>query len=78
MKTKWREIIVVVIALLLISLVISGFSAWDNTKPADVDAVYTWPASIRDNWDALEATLGVGLVDAVGLGSTAGGEGGGL
>lgn len=57
MKTRWVEIIIIVLALGLLSLC---FAAWDSTKPADSDAIYTWPASIRANWDALE-TGGVNL-----------------
>ena len=64
MKTKWREIIAVVVALLLISLVISSFSAWDNDKPADNQTWNTAAASIRDNWDALEVEFGIDLAEA--------------
>ena len=68
MKTRWIEIVIIVAALGLLSLC---FAAWDNTKPADSDAHYTWPASIRANWDALEAVFGVDLVnvDVGGTGS---------
>lgn len=58
MKTKWIEIMIIVLALGLLSLC---FAAWDVTKPADSDAIYGWPASIRANWDALEAVFGVDL-----------------
>lgn len=61
---KWKEIIIVIAALLVISLVVNSFGIWDNTKPADSDAIYGWPASIRTNWDALEAAFGVDLTDA--------------
>ena len=60
MKTRWIEIIIIVAALGVLSFC---FAAWDNTKPADSDAIYGWPASIRTNWDALEAVFGVDLVD---------------
>lgn len=58
MKTKWIEVTIIVMALGLLSFC---FAAWDNTKPADSDALYGWPASIRANWDALEAVMGVDL-----------------
>ena len=58
MKTKLIEIGIVIILLALASIC---FAAWDNTLPADGDSVYGWPASIRANWDALEAALGVDL-----------------
>lgn len=61
MKTRWIEIGIIVLALGLLSLC---FAAWDNTKPADSDAIYGWPASIRANWDALEVLFGVDLVSA--------------
>jgi len=61
MKTKWIEVTIIVMALGLLSLC---FAAWDNTKPADSDGVYTWPTSIRANWDALESALGVDLIYA--------------
>lgn len=60
MKTKWIELLIIVMALGLLSFC---FAAWDNTKPSDVDAIYTWPTSIRANWDALEAVFGVDLAD---------------
>lgn len=58
MKTRWIEIMIIVMALGLLSLC---FGVWDNTKPADSDAIYGWPASIRENWDALEAAFGADL-----------------
>ena len=67
MKSRWIEILIIVAALGLLSLC---FAAWDNTKPADSDAVYTWDNSIRDNWDALETVFGVDLVNAVTEGTT--------
>ena len=60
-KMKWREVIIVTIALLVISLVVNSFGVWDKTKPTDLDTVYSWPTSIRANWDALEGVLGAGL-----------------
>lgn len=60
MKTRWIEIGIIVLALGLLSLC---FAAWDNTKPADSDSIYGWPASIRANWDALEVAMGVDLVN---------------
>ena len=64
MKTKWREIIAVVIALLLISLVISGFSAWDNDKPSDNQSWNTAMRDIRYNWDAFEVVFGIDLAES--------------
>lgn len=61
MKTKWIEVMIIVMALGLLSLC---FGVWDNTKPADSDGIYGWPTSIRANWDALEAVFGVDLADA--------------
>lgn len=63
MRSRWIEIFIIVIALGLLSFC---FAAWDNTKPADSDAIYTWDNSIRDNWDALEAIFGVDLVGGSG------------
>lgn len=62
MKTRWIEITIVIIFLVLISVC---FAAWDATKPADSDGIYTWPTSIRANWVSLEGILGV---DLAGLG----------
>lgn len=59
MKARWIEIIIIVMALGLLSLCFAG---WDATKPSDSDAIYGWPASIRTNWDALEAVFGVDLI----------------
>ena len=77
MKTRWIEIIIIVIALGLLSLC---FAAWDVTKPADSDAIYTWPASIRANWAALDSIASQGIINvmddtygAVGDGDGAGG-----
>jgi len=61
MKTKLIELTIVVILLALVSVC---FAAWDNTKPADSDGVYTWPTSIRANWDALEQEIGIDLNEA--------------
>ena len=61
MKTRLIEIGIVVILLALVSIC---FAAWHNELPADSDALYGWPASIRANWDALEVAFGVDLVDA--------------
>ncbi len=61
MKTRWIEVFIIVMALGLLSLC---FAAWDVTKPADSDGIYTWPTSIRANWVALEAVFGVDLADA--------------
>lgn len=58
MKTKWIEIFIVVV---LLSLISPCFAAWDNDKPADSDAWNTAAASIRANWDALEAIFGTDL-----------------
>ena len=60
MKTKFRELSIVLLILTLISLC---FASWDNTKPADNDAWNDAAGYIRDNWDALEAALGVDLAD---------------
>lgn len=60
MKTRWTEIIIIVLALGVLSYC---FAAWNVNKPADSDGVYTWPTSIRANWDALEAALGTGLTN---------------
>lgn len=64
MKTKWTEIIIVVAALLLISIVLDGFAAWDNDLPSDAQSWNTAAGKIRDNWDALEVELGVDLAEA--------------
>lgn len=61
MKTRWMEIIIIVLALGLLSIC---FAAWDNTKPADSDAWNTAAGSIRNNWDILEAELGIDLNEA--------------
>ncbi len=61
MKTKWIEVSIVVILLMLVSLC---FSAWDNTLPADNHVWNTAAATIRANWDALEIELGVDLNEA--------------
>lgn len=58
MKTRWIEVTIIVILLILVS---ACFAVWDNDKPADSDAIYGWPASIRANWDALEDVFGVDL-----------------
>lgn len=59
MKTKWIEVMIIVLALGLLSLCFAG---WDVTKPADSDGVYTWPASIRANWVALGSSMQVNVV----------------
>lgn len=40
------------------------YGAWDITKPADSDGIYTWPTSIRAMWDALEVVFGTDLSSA--------------
>ena len=58
MKTKIKEISIVVVLLALVSLC---FATWDNTKPADSDAWNDAAGYIRDNWDAIEAVFGTDL-----------------
>lgn len=61
-KTKLIQLSIIIILLVLISLSLC-FAGWDNTKPAESDGVYTWPTSIKANWDALEAAFGVDLAN---------------
>lgn len=61
MKTRWIEVIIIVLALGLLSLCFAG---WSNTKPADNTTWNTAMGEIRDNWDALEAVFGVDLATA--------------
>lgn len=65
MKTRWIEVTIIVMALGLLSLC---FAAWDATKPADSDGIYTWPTSIRANNLAIEAVFGVDLANVSTLG----------
>ncbi len=59
---RQRLILTIGILALLTSLC---FAAWDNTKPADVDAWNDAAGFIRDNNDALEAALGLDLDSAL-------------
>ena len=63
-RIKWIELFIVVILLVLVSLC---FASWDNDLPADNSVWNDAAGEIRDNWDALEAALGVDLSGAANI-----------